>query len=312
MKKALFILLVILAFGTACIYIFIPKEIVVNHVVPVRINDFWAFKYISDTAHWRKWWPKSDDAANGNSFEYKNQRYTLDTLYYNAATINIERDGNNSRTRLMVLPNKGDFINLGWEYTIHSSLNPVTRLKQYQNAVMIKDGMKGILESYKKWLSVTENVYGFNVIPSKIIDTVLVARRVMFRDNYPTPVQVDSILNIIRVHIKEHNSKQSGYPMLNVIKKADGWYDVQVAIPVNRAIPETTELKIKRMFPGNALITRFKGGPYTIQKAYEACENYRMAHLAVSPAVPFQSMVTDRVKEPDTSKWETILYFPVR
>lgn len=311
MKKLLIALLVLLALGTASIYIFIPKQIVVGHIEPVYINDHWAFTYLSDTSYWKKWWPKDENVVAGNNrFGYKNQQFSLDSLYYNAVTISIAHDGNINQSKLAVLPLKVDEVRLGWECIIESSMNPFTRLKQYQDAISIKQGMREILSAYKKWLGVTENVYGFNVVPAKIIDTILVAKRAQFKGSYPTPVQIDSLLNIIRLHISKYGVAPSGLPMLNVFTK-EGIYDVQVAIPVSKVVPETEELRIKRMFPGNALVAKFKGGPYTIQKAYEACETFRMLHSATSPAIPFQSMVTDRAKESDTSKWETILYYPV-
>jgi hypothetical protein len=34
-------------------------------------------------------------------------------------------------------------------------------------------------------------------------------------------------------------------------------------------------------------------------------------HQRVAPAIPFQSLVTDRTKQPDTSKWVTRLYWPI-
>jgi hypothetical protein len=279
----------------------------------VPVNGHWAFAYLSNTAQWKKWWPGEENTGTIDSgFNYKSQHYELDSLFYNAMTINIAHGGNINQSKLMVLPLKSDEVQLGWECQVDGSMNPVSRLKQYQNAVMIKQGMEGLLGTFKSWVSVTENVYGFNVVAGKIVDTLLIAKRAKFTGNKPTPLQVDSLLNILRSHFEKFGAKQNGLSMLHFVSNEPGIFETQVAIPIDKVVPETAEIKIKRMFAGNALITRVKGGPYTIEKAYEACENYSQDHLRTAPAIPFQSMVTDRVKVTDTSKWETILYYPVR
>jgi hypothetical protein len=40
-------------------------------------------------------------------------------------------------------------------------------------------------------------------------------------------------------------------------------------------------------------------------------QKYKDDYQRVSPAIPFYSLITDRLKEPDSSKWITKIYFPV-
>jgi hypothetical protein len=62
---------------------------------------------------------------------------------------------------------------------------------------------------------------------------------------------------------------------------------------------------------GNILITEIKGGSASIDKAFKEMENYVSDYRRTPPAIPFQSLVTDRMKEPDTSKWITRIFYPV-
>jgi hypothetical protein len=62
---------------------------------------------------------------------------------------------------------------------------------------------------------------------------------------------------------------------------------------------------------GNILITEVKGGPASIKKAFNEMETYITDYRRTAPAIPFQSLITDRSKEPDTSKWVTKIYYPV-
>ena len=48
-----------------------------------------------------------------------------------------------------------------------------------------------------------------------------------------------------------------------------------------------------------------------IQKAYDQIQHYISDHNRVAPAISFESLVTDRRQEPDSSKWVTRIYYPV-
>ena len=62
---------------------------------------------------------------------------------------------------------------------------------------------------------------------------------------------------------------------------------------------------------GNILITEVKGGSNKINNAYKQIRNYISDYNRIAPAIPFESLVTDRSKEPDSSKWVTRIYYPV-
>ena len=99
--------------------------------------------------------------------------------------------------------------------------------------------------------------------------------------------------------------------MLNVMK-TDNSYVAMTAIPVDRELPATNEFASKFMLKGgNILEAEIKGGPFTIERSFNELENYRADHKYTSPAIPFQSLVTDRAREKDTAKWITKLYYPV-
>ena len=84
-------------------------------------------------------------------------------------------------------------------------------------------------------------MYGFNVMQGKIVDTILLAKMAKFKGTYPTTVQVDSIISILKAQVLKSHAKQNGYPMLHVVNNEPGVYDMQVALPVDRVIPETAE-----------------------------------------------------------------------
>jgi hypothetical protein len=100
--------------------------------------------------------------------------------------------------------------------------------------------------------------------------------------------------------------------MLNMKQVDSSYYEVMTAIAVDRELPTTNHFAAKFMLKGgNILEAEIKGGPYTIENAFNVLEIYRSDHNYTSPAIPFQLLMTDRVKEPDTTKWITKLYYPI-
>ena len=65
------------------------------------------------------------------------------------------------------------------------------------------------------------------------------------------------------------------------------------------------------MLPGTALTTEVKGGPAAIRTAFLQLENYITDYQREAPLIPFESLVTDRLHEKDTSRWITRIYYPV-
>jgi hypothetical protein len=84
------------------------------------------------------------------------------------------------------------------------------------------------------------------------------------------------------------------------------------AIATDREINGDAPFSLKRMLPGgNILVAEVKGGPHAIRKCMEAVDAYVKDRRILSPAMPFQRMVTDRKAEPDTNRWVTTINYPI-
>ena len=70
---------------------------------------------------------------------------------------------------------------------------------------------------------------------------------------------------------------------------------------------------MQRTMPGRNVIlfTQVKGGNGIATWALEQIKNYADDHHLKTPAIPYFSLVTDRRKEADTSKWITDIYYTV-
>jgi len=84
-----------------------------------------------------------------------------------------------------------------------------------------------------------------------------------------------------------------------------------VALPVNHFIPVKGAITGIKMVPGRFIIADVVGGPQTIELTHQRLVHYFQDYHRTAMAIPFEYLLTDRLQEPDTSKWHTRIYAPV-
>lgn len=195
-----------------------------------------------------------------------------------------------------------------WKGGLEATNNPVTRIKNYFLAIGVKKNISEILQNAKTFLENNERVYGLRIIQQQVKDTILVSTKII-SNGYPSTAEIYNLVKDLRGYIFSNGGTETNSPMLNVTK--DSMYNIMVAIPISTAIPATEKFLLKRMVPGKILVAEVKGGTYTANEALKQLTLYMIDNQLTSPAIPFQSLVTERSKEPDTTKWITKIYFPV-
>jgi hypothetical protein len=309
MKKAITVLAILLLAAIVSIYFFIPGNIKISYANSVDVSDKRALDFLSSAEGWSKWFPGEKDDRR-RAFIFNKQRFLPGTSFHDAVNVNLEGDGLSAVTQIQLLPLKKDSVKLIWELSLDGSMNPFRRIKQYRAAVEIKENIKIVLDHFVAWVDKTENVYGVHIEHGKIQDSVLLSTRTIF-NHYPSDSEVYNLLQKLRIYFEKFDARETGIPMLNVTNMEKAVYQTQVAIPIDKDVPETEAIRMKYMFKGNALTTDVKGGVYKINQALNALETYRRDYALLSPAIPFQSMITDRIKQKDSTMWVTRIYYPV-
>jgi hypothetical protein len=101
--------------------------------------------------------------------------------------------------------------------------------------------------------------------------------------------------------------------MLNIEPFDSTNYLVKVALPLENLLPDNGDILQKRMLKdGNILVAKTEGGYAKTIEVFNQIKNYATDYKMSSPAIPFYSLITDRTKETDSSKWVTKIYYPVR
>jgi hypothetical protein len=167
-----------------------------------------------------------------------------------------------------------------------------------------------VLAALRGFLEKTANIYGMEVSNGMSRDSALMVTE-FETPAYPTTTEVYQAIADLRGYIISRGGKETNYPMLRVIKGGDGKFNSMVAVPLDKRLKEDGKLYPRAFVPWKVLTGEVRGGPAVAERAMDQLQLFVMDHQKTAMAVPFQSLVTERDKEPDTSRWITRVIVPV-
>ena len=305
MKKILIALAVLLLVIIAATYLFIPRELKIVATTSLNAALPGVSRSLSDNNTWKNFWPGS------TVFKLDDQSYFIKGKFFNVFNIDISSEKDTVSSSMTLLLLKSNSLTIEWTSELLNSRNPLTRITQYRKARSIEKNMNSILKAMKHFMEQTKNIYGLDIKQTTVKDSVVISTRRLF-DHHPTVKDVEDMIQSLKEYIFTNKATEHGFPMLNITKTDSSHYETMAAIPVDRELPLTGTFAPKLLLKGgNLLEAEVIGGFYKIEKALQELENYRNDYRFNSPAIPYQRLITDRSKEPDTTKWITILQYPV-
>ncbi|RNI32803.1 hypothetical protein EFY79_19605 [Hanamia caeni] len=315
MKKILIIILSLIILLSICSYVFIPEKLEIATVELANCNINGVSRTIHNSHGWRKWWPGPDSLRHNTKadsiwYYYKGYHYHLDEKLYDAIKIQIKNKKTNIESTIHIFSLNFDSVAIEWKCSFYAGINPITRILKYREAKSIRNNMTQILSGLVSYLEDKRNIYGFNfhVIISK--DSTLVATKIITPD-YPTTSEIYNLVGNLKKYIKSEGAKENNFPMLSVRKLENSEFKTMVAIPVNKRLKGKGEIFYRRFVPWKVLTAEVYGGNITVEKAMHQMNVYMSDYQQTAMAIPFESLVTDRSREPDTLKWITNIYVPV-
>jgi hypothetical protein len=302
MRKALFITGIILLLLLAAIYLLIPTRLNVVVVLPVKCNVDAADRSLRDTANRTKWWGDQDSGAI---------RCTVTGLFRRMVDVVIDDGGMTLAGRLIVFPGiRIDSCSLRWEAGFSSGLNPIRRIERYRQAKKLGADMQRLLSRLGSRLEDQRLVYGMVVTEGNTQDSALVSTVRTF-DQYPSDSVIYGLIGKLRQFVGRNGGHETGYPMLNVTRELQGTFRVEVGLPIDGDMDGKGDIHWRRLIRVVFLEADVRGGDYTVRMAVGQMANYISDYQRTIMAIPYQSLITDRMKERDSTKWVTRLYVPV-
>jgi hypothetical protein len=310
MKKIVLIGIAFLFIAVIIIYLFIPPQIIIAETTTNEVSEINASRFLLQEKNWSKWWPGQKSTHESKSFIYNGLNYHFEQSTNSVVTILISGKADNFESNVTFLAQDNLKVRITWTVVLHSGNNLVKRIRQYQRVKQIKRDVSTILQHLKTFLENERNVYGINIRLSKVKDPIMLATSVI-NNRYPGMALIEALIQKLHKHIKDQNGLETNHPMLDINQVSKTQYQVMVAIPIKKEIKPGIGCFINKMVLGNILETYVKGGPNTIKYGLNELRMFSKDYRFTSPAMPFESMVTDRSMEKDTSKWITKIYYPI-
>lgn len=307
-------LLVLLGVVLIGIYVFIPSTIILKTNQHLKINSRSFSRNITDEKKWHHWWPQGNSGMREGGvkyFQFNQRKYWIIEKKLTSIMLLAQLEKDSLRTELFFIPVNEDSITLSWVGITKMPLNPIKRVNAFFATQSLRNEMDSILQSLQTFYTNNENLYEVPIKNEGVLDSVLISTTTITKQ-YPAVKDIYVLVSNLEQFAKKNGAKPSGVPMLHVSTTDSLNYFTRVALPVDKKLNSEGAIEYKWMLGGgDILVAEVKGGPYSINKGFKEMEHYVQDHRLTAPAIPFQSLVTDRRKERDTSKWITRLNWPV-
>lgn len=116
----------------------------------------------------------------------------------------------------------------------------------------------------------------------------------------------------IMAYVSKNGAKCIGPPMAITMAWDSLTWDFIAAMPIDKEIPSQDKIKVEKSYAGKAIYVEYKGAYDKTYTAYMDMGAYVKEHNLTEAGGPWEVYVTDPATEPDTSKWITEIYFPVK
>jgi effector-binding domain-containing protein len=312
MKKILVLFFILCVTVLTIIYFNIPANNSFTKTVYIKTSINGAGRFLFDENKWIKWWPsdlQNNLAIINTKYNADNYSYSIQKKMYSSINIAIKKNGTEYITAINLLSLNNDSVAVIWSCKFQPAADPIAKIKNYFDAKTQEKNAVQLLSNLKSFLEKNENIYGINITQVMVTDTVLIATKYKSAI-YPTTPVIYDLIQKLKKYISLNNARETNPPMLH-IEYDSNYFKTMVAIPVNKGLPGNENFLLKRMVPGKILVTQIKGGVYTTNEALRKLEIYIDDNRLHSPAIPFESLITNRLEEPDTSKWVTKIYYPI-
>lgn len=304
---------ILLLLTIACIYILIPSRIIFSKVIIIHTKINIANRFLMDSNKWSKWFPQDllQDSSGKNTYGYNGYFYSIEKKMMNSEELFISNKNLRLKSLITMISLNNNSVAIEWKSELPAGPGPLGRISSYLKAKKLQDNAADILNHLKIFLQKKENIYGIylHVVISR--DSTLVATKCT-TNSYPGTADIYTLVARLKTYIASQKARENNFPMLHVKQLNDTTFETMVAIPVNKYLTGNDKIFFKRFVPWKVLTAEVKGGTYTIKEALNQMEIYIADYQDEAMAIPFESLVTNRSEQPDTSKWITGIYTPIR
>jgi hypothetical protein len=294
----------------ACIYVFIPGELNISVVRLVACNSSAGFRHIGADGSGNLWWP-AKGSREGSDAGARTDTCRIKAKSYPMVEVMLEDGVRSIPGKVAITTYHGrDSSAVLWTWVVPTGSGPIQRFLQYRLALALRKNTIRSIDSLQNFLDKMDNIYGMELRHAMSHDGALITTQ-WIAPSYPSTAEIYRHLDSIRAYISGQGARETNYPMLHVGRSGDGNFETMVGVPINKDLPKRGDFVPKRFIPWKVIEGQVNGGAARAEHAMEQLLQYTADHELTLMAIPFQSLVTDRRQEPDSTRWVTRVIVPV-
>lgn len=307
MKKTIIGIIVVIAMASG-IWL-LPSERSYHFQSTVQVPLPAVLRLMTDSSQASRWWPGGQE--QDGTLDWEQGTYRITEAYFSKVNLSGLRNGIGSNISLEAVSSSTTATILTMSVSSHTTGSALWKPLQYWSMHRQQQEHQRLMDTLTRFFSHPDLVYGFPIKHDKVKDGTLLSFRKSF-DHEPATEEIYAMVDTVRRRIALAGARETSLPMLNIYKSETGETEAMTAIATDREVEGTGPFSLKRMLPnGNILVAEVKGGPHAIRQCMEAVDAYVKDRRILSPAMPFQRMITDRRAEPDTNQWVTTINYPI-
>ncbi|MFY8126894.1 MAG: hypothetical protein ACOVMM_00840 [Chitinophagaceae bacterium] len=307
--KKFYIILSIIALAITLSYLLIPNEIKLENSTIVQANFNNINRQLLIKNNWINWFPENNNKFIIDEFEFSFSK----TPNENVLVVNVNQDKNNFKAYYQLSQIAFDSILIQTTSTTKSKSGWINdKIKNYFFSKKLNKALNSFIGIFKKFAEDKKSFYGLTAKLTKLPDSCMIAKKAICV-NYPTTHQIYKEIEALEQYAKANNASAIKPPMLHVKQLQPLGYEFMVSLPVNKRLASKGDIVFKQMLPyGNYLESdSIIGFTKKVDSLFLSFENYKNDYNFTSPAIPFQSLITNRKLIKDSTKWVTKFYYPV-
>jgi effector-binding domain-containing protein len=312
---------------------FLPRRATVSRSLLFHCPRDQVFEQVNTTRNWENWspWHQIDSAmlikysgiekGNNAGFSWNSSNKNVgngkieiaSSLPYDSIILDMDFMENGNAQEKFVFSETDSGTLVTWSMTSDLGKNPINR---YFGLLMDKfvgpDFEKG-LDNMRKFInSLPSSHINFNIseteIPARITLTI--------RDTctqHSISAKLSKIYGVVFHVIQTRKLQITGYPFAIYHTCTTDIFDLEAGVPIEKAINPSIGNVIVAERPQTHSVMAKYFGPYNrTSQVYAEIEKYITSKKLTVTGPFIEEYITDPQTEPDTAKWQTNIYFPVK
>lgn len=309
MKKAVIPVVIVIASFLYFVYGYIPNEMSISmssySSTPVAALSR-AFIQVEE---WKNWMPNK--LKDQNTFELSMGQLKVKEGLIASVKSDYQNIFSAAPIEFQAIGYQNDSSMIQFHTVVNNyTTNPFTRIANYYLAKGIQTDLQDVLNQSAVYYSNVKNLYGFDIQLKRVKDSSLVSTNQVFPDT-PSNRIIYTMIEKLQNHVKQHNGVIHGDPMVNITQLDNEQVYVQVGLALEKDIPVSGDIQLKKMVLGNILETKVVGDQHEVNRALAQTKSYIFDYKKSSPAIFFITFNTNRLQVVDSTKWLSTIYFPV-